>query len=117
MSESHRAARDKWRQIIDAQRASGLTAAAYCRGQAISQASFSAWKRRLLSVGPTPLDRARDGGFVEVAAAGSIASRPGIEVRIGGHRRGGEAFPRLVVRRGFDPDLLIELIGVMEGLA
>ena len=42
----------KWQQHVDAQLASGLTQAAYCREHALSAASFGWWKRKLQ--GQTP---------------------------------------------------------------
>ena len=112
MNESHRAAREKWRQIIKSQRGSGLSIAAYCRERGIGQASFFAWKRRL-----RPGAQAK--GFVEVktAAAAQPAGGDGaegealaIEVCLGGGRR-------LLVRPGFDRELLVAMIGVLEGIA
>ena len=105
MSQTRRGAREKWRQIIEAQQASGQTVAAYCRGHGIGQASFFAWKRRLRAAAPAT-------EFVEVKAVAGVkpVSTDGIEVCLAGGRR-------LLVRPGFDRDLFAELIGVLEGLA
>jgi hypothetical protein len=83
---------------------SGLSIAAYCREQRISQPSFFAWKRRL--------NNGVDSGFVEVTAASPERSFAGdtIEICLRGDRR-------LLVRRGFDRELLSELVTVLEGLA
>jgi len=38
---------EQWRQRLERQRASGLSIAAFCRREAVSQAAFHAWKRKL----------------------------------------------------------------------
>ena len=38
---------DQWRQRLEGQRESGLSIAAFCRKEGVSQAAFHAWKRRL----------------------------------------------------------------------
>ena len=47
MNKSQLPGAEEWRQIIDGQRASGLTVAAYCRDRGIKDSAFYAWKRRL----------------------------------------------------------------------
>lgn len=105
MIESRPATRLKWRRIIESRQASGQSVAAFCRERDISQAGFYAWKRRLRGAGPTP-------AFVEVKTVEQ--ARPngseGIEVCLAGGRR-------VLVRRGFDRELLVETIGVLEGLS
>jgi hypothetical protein len=105
MNRTRRAAREKWRQIIEAQQASGQTAAGYCRGHGLGQASFFAWKRRLQGAAPAA-------EFVEVKAVAGVQPvlADGIQVCLAGGRR-------LVVHPGFDHDLFAELIGILEGLA
>jgi hypothetical protein len=105
MTQTRRATREQWQQVIEAQRSSGQSVAGYCRDHGIGQASFFAWKRRLRLAAPT-------NGFVEVRAVaeGRDVSAGRIEVWLAGGRR-------LGVRAGFDRDLLAELIGVLEGLA
>jgi len=120
MNQARRAAREKWRRIIEAQSVSGQTVAAYCRNQAITQASFFAWKRRLR---PTvqaclePVEGATE--FVEIRTAAEakpaiadavVGSSPAIELCLAGGRR-------LLLRRGVDRELLLEMIGILEGLA
>jgi transposase-like protein len=104
MNQTRRAAREKWQQIIEAQRSSGQTATAYCRDHGITAASFFAWKRRLRPVAQTM-------EFVEVktARAAEPADGDGIEVHLHGGRR-------LLLRRGFDRALLVEAIGALEGM-
>jgi hypothetical protein len=100
MNKSHRTGDEEWRQIIDGQQTSGLTVAAYCLERRITQGSFYTWKRRLRSPAkPKP-------PFVEIKP--SSPSAPGaIEICLQGERR-------LLVRRGFDRDLLIELVRALE---
>ena len=105
MKRSGRAAREKWGQIIAAQDASGKAAAAYCREHQIGTASFYAWKRRLGRTGK----RLPATGFVELTTRTERADAQGtgeIEVVVG--RR------RVLVRRGFDPHLLAEVVGLLE---
>jgi hypothetical protein len=114
MSEAHRANRDKWQQIIDDQRASGRTVALFCRDRQIGQASFFAWRRRLSSRQASPPPRFVEVTHAEALAKGnpSLPSAPAdvaaIEVDLHGRR--------LLVRRGFDHDLLIELVQTLERL-
>jgi hypothetical protein len=119
MSESRRSAREKWRRIIDAQKVTGLTVAAYCRQHELSKGSFYAWKHRLGSAAPgfvevtaAPPDTARDGNAGSKASDGGAAMVGrgcGIEICL----RGGWG---LLARRGFDGDLLVELIQILERL-
>jgi transposase-like protein len=98
---------EQWRQIIDAQRPSGLTVAAYCRDRGIKDSAFYAWKRRLRS--PVKPSRLSKPAFVEVKPLKTSAVEA-IEVCLRGERR-------LLARRGFDRELLIELIRALESIA
>ncbi|MGD0141133.1 MAG: hypothetical protein ABSD28_19915 [Tepidisphaeraceae bacterium] len=101
---------NQWRQIVSAQPGSGTSIAAYCRGLGISQPSFFAWRRRLC-LPQRRLDQSAVAAppFIEVKAWAS-APAAGIEVRL---RRG----RRLLLRRGFDRGLLMEVVRVLEGIA
>jgi len=112
MNHASQSARDKWQQIIQAQRASGLTIAGYGRRHGITAAALYVWNQRLAREAPVP-------PFVQVQstaegqpAAGDDAAGQAavIEVCLGGGRR-------LRVGRGFDHALLAEVVGVLEGLA
>lgn len=100
-------ARERWRRLIAEQQESGLEAAEFCRRRSIATSSFYCWRRKLAEH-----ERQAGGGFVPVGLA------PGERARLGGvlelRLRGGR---RLRVREGFNHDLLVELIGVLEGLA
>ena len=107
MSESRRAILvEKWRQRIGERLAAGQTVAAFCRERGLSENSFYVWKRRLRQGQAAP--------FVEVKTASADAGAGGkasaVEVRLRGRRR-------LRVRRGFDRDLLIDLVKTLESLS
>ena len=101
----------RWRKLLEDQRASGLPISAFCRERGIAAASLFAWRRRL-AVGesvfkpvkvvtrPTP---ARRGG-------GDDAGDGAIELHMAGARL-------LIVRRGFDRRLLVDVVRALESLA
>jgi transposase-like protein len=106
MKRSRRRGIESWRQIIDGQRSSGVAVASYCRKHGISKCSFYNWKRRLRQsaqgkVVPTA-------PFVELKTP--ISSTAGIEICLPNDRR-------LLVGRGFDRDLLVELVHTLEGMS
>lgn len=107
MKRSRRATREKWQRLIEAQAGSGKTAAAWCRENGIGAASLYGWRRRL----GRKRKRLPAMGFVELRArtdSTDAQSTGGIEVAVG--RR------RVLVRRGFDRELLAEVVGVLEEL-
>ncbi|MGD0464529.1 MAG: hypothetical protein ABSB74_18745 [Tepidisphaeraceae bacterium] len=107
MNRSHRPGPKEWRQIIDGQRLSGLTVAAYCLERGITQGSFYTWKRRLRS--PAKPNRLPKPAFVEVKPPKTSAV-DAIEICLRGERR-------LLVQRGFDPELLVDLVRTLEATA
>jgi hypothetical protein len=107
MNKSHRPGAEVWRPIIDGQRPSGLTVARYCRDRGVTEGSFYTWKRRLRS--PAKPSHPPKPAFVEVTPPNAQMART-IEICLRGDRR-------LVARRGFDRELLIELIGALESIA
>jgi hypothetical protein len=107
MNRSHRTGPEEWHRIIDGQRPSGLTVAAYCRDRGIKESAFYAWKRRLRSL--AKLNRSSAPAFIEVKPPNTSASGA-IEICLPGERR-------LLVRRGFDHDLLIDLVHTLEATA
>lgn len=103
--------RQRWRTLIDEQSASGLAVAEFCRQRSISPGSFYRWRGKLSAAAPVA------SGFVAVRLAGrrERVARVGrghgpLEVRLRGGRR-------LLVRDSFNRGLLVELVGVLEGLA
>lgn len=96
--------RERWQGLIAEQQESGLGVAEFCRERSIPVSSFYGWRRKLAGRERAP------GGFVAVkVAAGAPARSPGVlEVRLRGGRR-------LRVRGPLDRDVLVELIGLLEG--
>jgi transposase-like protein len=98
---------ERWRQQIDRQKISGLSIAAFCRRHSIAVATFYFWKRRLS-------EPEQGSAFVEVRpppvndAASSGQTHRSIELCLRGGRR-------LRLRRGFDRQVLLDLLGVLEG--
>lgn len=104
-------ARARWVRIIREQRESGETVAAFCASRGIAASSFYPWKRRLADAeGASPGamfveaklgidDDHRDG--VGVVGVGGIA------IELAGGRR-------VIVGRGFDRQLLLEVIEALE---
>jgi transposase-like protein len=107
MNKSQRPGAEEWRQIIDGQRPSGMTVAAYCRDRGIKDNAFYAWKRRLRS--PAKPNRLSAPAFVEVTPPRAETAST-IEICLRGERR-------LLVRLGFDPDLLTDLVRTLEATA
>ena len=102
MSASGSASEHKWREIVERQRASGLTVAAFCRDNRVATSSLFAWKRKLGD---------RPAAFVEAAVVGAPPGTGAmIEVRLRGGRR-------VRVGRGFDRDLLAEVVRTLEAMS
>lgn len=92
----------KWRELVERQRSSGLSVAAFCARHGIAVPSLYAWRRRLAAA---PV-------FVEAKVAGTSGPQSSgmIEVRLRGGRR------LLVRREGFDRELLVEVVAALESL-
>jgi hypothetical protein len=108
MSKRSESALARWRGIIEQHEASGLPVARFCRERAVPESSFFAWRRRLRAAGPSP-------AFIEIKtgdAGGQDApagpSSP-IELLLVGGRR-------LLVRGGFDRQVLADLVRTLEAL-
>jgi transposase-like protein len=107
----------RWRAVVDAQRASGMTVKAFCAARGIAASSLFAWRRRLASaISPSTTEPT----FVEVstpACSSPPCSSPHpssasieLELRAGGRRV-------LILRRGFDPALLRDALAALEAEA
>lgn len=107
MEKSRRPNPEEWRQIIDGQRTSGLTVGAYCRERGITDGSFYTWKRRLRL--PAKANRSCKPAFVEVTPP-STQTSGAIEISLPCGRH-------LLARRGFDRELLIELVLALESIS
>lgn len=96
----------RWRKLVEQQRESGLPVSAYCRERGISAASMFAWRRRLQSASGLPVAET----FKAVEVLSEEQPDSSIELCLRGGRH-------LIVRRGFDRQLLINLVQAMESLA
>lgn len=110
-------ARARWSRIIDQQRSSGVPVAVFCRERSLPVSSYYGWRRKLSS-GPA------DPGFIEARVVGEpragdkkpgvgSASAPnssGVRIDLAGGRR-------ILVTRGFDRLVLLEVIQLLEGIA
>ena len=103
MNELESPSRRKWREIIQRQRASGMSVAEFCHRNGVAASSLFAWKRRLSVAGTPP-------AFVEAKISEARGGMGKIEIRLRHGRR-------LLVGRSFDRDLLAEVVAVLEGLS
>jgi transposase-like protein len=113
-----RLSRQRWRELVDEQRAGGLSVDAFCKRHGLATSTFFNWARRFKSESPSAVAQASaDAAFVELEAppaspltktdASASNTMPPIEL----------VLPNglvLRVRRGFDPRLLQQ---VVEALA
>jgi transposase-like protein len=124
-SSTASSAYERWGAIIEEQLRSGLSVSVFCRERSIATSSFFAWRRKVGVQGgvSTPRRRQRQGdsGFAEVklvqkagpavpSASSASSPKARLELRLPGNRR-------LIVRTGFDCDLLIALVRTLEALA
>jgi hypothetical protein len=107
---------ERWRRRIDRQTHSRLSVSAFCRRHSLAVATFYFWKRRLRLPEHTS-------AFVEVRQPPTSDAASSAGTLIGTHRgihhrgiqlclRGGR---RLRLQRGFDRQLLLDLLSVLEG--
>lgn len=98
----------RWRKLLEDQRVSGLPVSVFCRDRGIAQSSLFAWRRKLtggqetfkavkVMTEPAPSRPSRRRADDDGAAQGAI------ELWLPGQRR-------LLVHRGFDRRLLLDLI-------
>ena len=106
-------AAQRWRAIVERQRASGLGVLAFCRQNSIPSSSFFGWRRKLSGPDAGGGGRGAAAGpatFARVKVIAGPREAAGIEVRLRGGRR-------LVLRAGFDAQLLLRAVAALEGLA
>lgn len=120
---------ERWRMLLDEQRASGLPISVFCRQRGIAQSTLFAWRRKLGGVGGVGAATFQAVTVMSETAATSSSPSPAtsrssrrraddddacgasaIELRLAGDRR-------LLVHRGFDRRLLVDLIQTLEALA
>lgn len=88
----------RWRRLVRLQPGSGLSIAAFCRREGVSQPSFYAWRRKLEA----------EVTFAEVRLLPDVRARSrGIELSLPGRRR-------LRVQPGFDRQTLLDLLTTLE---
>ena len=102
MDGTRQGKRERWAATLSRWDESGLSGAAFCRGNGIPAWQFNYWKRRLRS-GPKDV-----GGFVEMSFAGS-GRGIGLSFDFG-------SGVRLVVGRGFDAGELARLLREVGGV-
>jgi len=88
-----------WRDLVEKQAESGLSAAAFCREHQIDQSQFYHWRRRFQSADTTGLS-----SFVQLVPCRNNASS-GIVVRLGENLS-------IEVHQGFHPQTLREVIEI-----
>lgn len=117
--------RDRWQAIIDEHRESGLGVAAFCRQKAIPTSSFYGWRQKLFGTAPSRAAKSagqRRTAFVPVRVTATGANGPGSTSASPASHRGEPlelCLPggrRLLLRSGFDPALLRQVVGVLESL-
>ena len=104
-----RRSRDEWREVIARQQGSGLTVAAFCRRAQLSPVSFFAWRRKLraaVTFAEVKLAPPAAGALPVPAEAPRVGAS-GIEVHLPAGRW-------LMVRPGFDPQTLRDLLAALE---
>ena len=98
--------RERWRRLVDEQQASGMSVTAFCRRAGVRCSGYYKWRRKL----------GGRGSFTEVhvkrlpAITSSQDHERGaapLELRLSGERT-------IVVRRGFDRQVLQELLDTLE---
>lgn len=89
--------RSHWRQVLEDQRSSGMTAAAYCRAKGISGWRFGYWRKALSDENPSA--QSGESSFVELRGDSRAA---GVFIEAGRWR--------VRVEPGFDAATLLRVI-------
>ena len=99
----------RWKKLIADQEASGLPVSVFCRERGIPQSSLFAWRRRLAAAGtPNTVAKFMSVKIVpEMSGQGVTSAAGSIELFLRGERR-------LRIHKGFDRELLIELVEALE---
>lgn len=104
------AAWSKWAGLIEEQGASGCSAGRFCAERGVPTSSFFAWKRKILERASGSDASRSSPGFVEAKVVGSVPARGeygGVTIELAHGRR-------VIVARGFDRELLLEVIEVLD---
>jgi len=84
-SKRVRRSADDWREILEQQRASGLSQVAFCRREEIALSTFARWKQRLAAqpeIGSESV--ANEPGWIELPSIAQSGSGWLIELDLGG---------------------------------
>lgn len=101
MSET---SRQEWETWVELWRESGKPAATWCRENALPYWKFNYWRKRLASIASTR--ESQTASPFALVSAPDAEERAGVVLEIGG--------VRLNVFRGFDPEVLASVIGVLS---
>ena len=97
-----------WRQHLQRQQASGLTARAYCLRHDLAETAFHYWRRTIAERDHEARRAAPVPAFVPVTLVGTATAGSPIDIRLaGGHR--------VRVRAGCDRELLAAVLGLLGG--
>ena len=84
---------DQWRKRLRGYESSGLTVAAWCRGEGVSQAGFYQWRKKLAGRSSSKKERSSESpGFVSViprsmSSAVVLTLANGVRVEVPSHER------------------------------
>lgn len=83
MPKYKRRSADQWKNLIDDQRNSGLSATRYCEQHNLGYASFCQWRKRLCSKATAPTEQLP--AFLEVGAPLGVPENPHwiVELQLG----------------------------------
>jgi hypothetical protein len=98
----------KWAARVAAWRASGLSAARFCAGKDFSEGTLRYWASRLRPTEPPSQPDVRIAKVVRPSAATIEADTP-VVLEMGG--------VRIALRRGFDRDVLRDVLAALGGQA
>jgi hypothetical protein len=116
------AAWSKWAGLIEAQGASGISASRFCAERGVPTSSFFAWKRKIRERASGSHAARASSGFIEAKVVGRGSAREdggGARIDSGCVDTGGVAIElrggrRVAVARGFDRELLREVLAALE---
>ena len=107
MKKSSIAAFEKWKGIIQEQRTSGLGVGRFCEARGIAPSSFFPWRKKVESAAAPAFVEAKVRSGIDGVTDG--VTDGSVTIEIAGGRR-------VSVRPGFDHDLLLEVIQMLEAV-
>ncbi len=107
-------ARAKWTRIIEQQRSSGLAVSVFCGQRSLAVSSYYAWRRKLepepTAAGFVEATVVRERGGEAIVGGLGAGTSLGVGIELAGGRR-------VVVSRGFDRRLLLDVIATLEEMS